>query len=1054
MRRFYSLLLTAAFLLVGMNVLAAVNQVTVTYNSGSYTENPKTFGSLQAAINSIQPGDTATIVLDGDQKLTQAVCIPQVSGTIQNDANAQNYNPDILNRTGQRICLDLNNHVITEADGVTNAIGIFQFLKGTLHLTGTGSIEHTKKKGTGNPERSAILIGGAPATQKQVWWTTLIIDKDVFVNATGANDAGGKNYAITIDACGFNSSMPAMMAGDGKSTMNTLAGYKTNSYYKTTTKPYSYYFYDEYITNRNITTAGCAYGVRVYINGATLYGNQRAINIGGNINAAPDLDEDWTGYTAEQKKHRKYPNPAEAGKPFYYDNYYPYIKVGEGSKLLCRAEGLTDGGNGGIYAGGYVVMDVEGSTIEGQSGIFMKSGDIELDNTTVKSTSTGKEVGGEYGDNVAGTAVFITSDQGYAGDIKLHVTGESTIQGGGETAIYTATAANAQSETQLVIIAFEGGTIIPGDEGAIAVSTENKPKTTLTGGNITGNVTVDGALTDVTTFVPNDGNHHTTIIEDADGNKVVAVSEGVPPVAGNKVSNQADNASVKWEGSTYVEDEITGYLRLKELEINDTITAAEHAANNSLVTGAARVQTLYVRDGAILEVGRVVLGPKARVIVEAGGKFIVTGKDGIAAIADDNITLKTQESKPSIFLLNPDVKTNRCPMAKVEFTSKSCYRKPAKENIFQRFGIPMKKDGLESIECAGNHETRFYVFNYAQNKWDGIGYINPSAGYEDQPLDYTRLNDPFEYYQLLDFDVTTPSNVVYTMKGNLLGNSEPVMKIFENSWKGFANSYMGKMQLSELLALIPNTVDKAIYTYNVNAAFASWEPVSNLNVEGKMLNPMQPFLIRNRYAAAEVALDYEATVYNPTMGIVPNGAPSRGTANDFTMATITIANEINSDYVIVAEDAQFSAEFDNGYDASKFMNDEINLYVEAEENMSIFATDNLENTTLGVSSVLGGKYTITFSNVKGDNFVLVDNLTGAQAAMVEGNSYEFEMEANTVNSHRFAIVPAAKMPTALENAEVKANVKGVYTLMGQYVGEKIDELPAGVYVVDGVKIVK
>ena len=46
------------------------------------------------------------------------------------------------------------------------------------------------------------------------------------------------------------------------------------------------------------------------------------------------------------------------------------------------------------------------------------------------------------------------------------------------------------------------------------------------------------------------------------------------------------------------------------------------------------------------------------------------------------------------------------------------------------------------------------------------------------------------------------------------------------------------------------------------------------------------------------------------------------------------------------------------------------------------------------------------------------------------------------------------MPTALENAEVKANVKGVYTLMGQYLGEKIDKLPAGVYVVDGVKVVK
>ena len=81
-------------------------------------------------------------------------------------------------------------------------------------------------------------------------------------------------------------------------------------------------------------------------------------------------------------------------------------------------------------------------------------------------------------------------------------------------------------------------------------------------------------------------------------------------------------------------------------------------------------------------------------------------------------------------------------------------------------------------------------------------------------------------------------------------------------------------------------------------------------------------------------------------------------------------------------------------------------------------------------------------------------MTGAQIAMNEGSSYEFEMAANTVNNHRFEIVGAAKMPTAIENTAVKANAKGVYTLMGQYVGENINKLPAGVYVVNGVKIVK
>ena len=50
----------------------------------------------------------------------------------------------------------------------------------------------------------------------------------------------------------------------------------------------------------------------------------------------------------------------------------------------------------------------------------------------------------------------------------------------------------------------------------------------------------------------------------------------------------------------------------------------------------------------------------------------------------------------------------------------------------------------------------------------------------------------------------------------------------------------------------------------------------------------------------------------------------------------------------------------------------------------------------------------------------------------------------------------AKVPTAIENAEVATSGKGIYTALGQYVGEKDawSALPAGVYIVDGVKMVK
>ena len=217
MRKLYSLVLLAAGLLIGTNAWGALNEVQVKYESGTYAKNPKTFtgvGSLQNAISSIAEGDTATITLLGDQRLTAPVCIPYFTGDTTNwdgsNQGAAKGEKPIRERKGQKICLNLSTHTITDEEAST-AIGIFQLLKGTLHLTGKGFVEHTKNAGGGNPGQSAIFLGGAPATHKQTLWTTLIIDKDVQVTATGGDTGtgdSGKTYAICIDACGYNDSVP------------------------------------------------------------------------------------------------------------------------------------------------------------------------------------------------------------------------------------------------------------------------------------------------------------------------------------------------------------------------------------------------------------------------------------------------------------------------------------------------------------------------------------------------------------------------------------------------------------------------------------------------------------------------------------------------------------------------------------------------------------------------------------------------------------------------------------------------------------------------------
>ena len=102
-------------------------------------------------------------------------------------------------------------------------------------------------------------------------------------------------------------------------------------------------------------------------------------------------------------------------------------------------------------------------------------------------------------------------------------------------------------------------------------------------------------------------------------------------------------------------------------------------------------------------------------------------------------------------------------------------------------------------------------------------------------------------------------------------------------------------------------------------------------------------------------------------------------------------------------------------------------------------------------------YTISFENVQGEDLVLVDLVSGARTNMTEGAIYTFHAEANESNDYRFQVVSAAKMPTSIDEVEAAKTKKvGVYTLTGQYLGNAsiFNALPAGVYVVDGVKKVK
>ena len=1009
MKKIYSFVLMAAALLIGTNAWATVR------TAGTAEE-------LEDAWKKAQTGD--------EIQLTASFSIEKtlwLGTTTMEDTNPLS------------ITLNLNGDTLT-----SKATKAFVLTHGSLNVTGNGGIKHapTTTLYDGTEYYSAYEIF-------RVYGSTY---KDV--------DPKTSSDYYTHLTIGAGVKLVAAVNGIVVDQFSTLtASKKVNKVYV-----YNWALADAWAadaenkdipstsavyTNVYASGTGVAHGVCIDVKG-TIEARKYAIKANGNL-SSPEMYKNKIGTTVSGKYSDRNNTPyvIAAGDE---KNYSPYIHIYNGAKLLTTQITRTDAV--AAYGGGYARWLIEGN-VEGSTAVYVKSGEVDVKGAQITSNFKGTPGVIEErssGVNAGGSGIVVESSANYAGGTEVTVQGNTVITPTTGYALEE-TITNAADTSKVESVTIQGGTFKEGDAGTIVVTTQ----TAGTGGT-TSSVTIDGGTFEFAdnTSGSNTGvdlggktleqflidqattseTTHTVVVEtDDQGHQTIVISDGDKPVVANLVSDAAADASINWINAGVTEDTLTADKKLAELQISQDYA-----------------QKLVIPDGKTLEVGRVVLGAKAQIVVKAGGKLVVTGAQGLAAFQESNLVLETQEGKPAIFLFNPAVTSNTHPMATVDFLSKS-YRVSSENYAWQRFGIPTHSALTEVTAKKGeeNIGTAFASFDFASNSWVRFGYIN-TPGYS---MDYSKMANAFDYYQLLNN--TPTAGTVVTMKGELVGNSNPNLEVRGNSWNGYANSYMAPINCEEFINMIPASVQGAFYLYNIHQeGWTDWDPVTLAFAED--IQPMQPFLVRNANEATEFEIDYADAVYYPTTGETkPNNAPARLKAvKNITKAKIIVKGEGCIDRVGVAEDAQFSAEFDNGYDAVKYMNEGINMYISADEKMSIFATDNLEDTYVGFQTVKGGTYTIEFEKVQGAELTLIDLETGARVAMIEGNAYEFSADANSVNDYRFQIVESAKLPTAIENTEAIKSAKGIYTITGQYVGEMNvwNTLPAGVYVVNGEKRVK
>ena len=92
----------------------------------------------------------------------------------------------------------------------------------------------------------------------------------------------------------------------------------------------------------------------------------------------------------------------------------------------------------------------------------------------------------------------------------------------------------------------------------------------------------------------------------------------------------------------------------------------------------------------------------------------------------------------------------------------------------------------------------------------------------------------------------------------------------------------------------------------------------------------------------------------------------------------------------------------------------------------------------------------------GEGLALVDLKNNTVVNIDNNATYNFTAEENEQNDYRFQIIKRQNVVTDVENVENSMKDGGIYTLTGMYLGNMSvwNTLPAGVYVVNGEKMVK
>ena len=1068
MRKIYSLVLMAAALLVGTNAWAQTNGKVKIVRTGVE------YNRLQLAFDAAQDGDLLELTNNMTELMDSAAWFGEpTSSTLENFAS-----------TDRSITLDLKGYTYNIEGDAPYKIAL---TRGVLTIQSTGG------KGNIVSNENGIAVYGTylKIDAKKTPFAHLMIKENVKITSESktvvlntpvtpyeVKTASWKwnTYPLDYNCCIFPVSQHGISNGARIDVYGELMG-----------KKYAVQVSGNIRSSREFINKD---GSRktVYYNGVEQASNLEIFPI---YWKKSDTELYLPGTTLTDKtKNGTEGTPTYYGGSYYYNStisntddyvlaweddslYSSYVHIHSSAILTTNNPNSTKAT--AFYSAGYARCYIEG-TCKGSTGVYVKGGEVELHDAQISSNYEGTYVAADgsnhSGVDAGGSGVVVESNKGWTGNMEVTVSGDTYVEGSTGYAIDESV--TSSPTTKVDIINIEGGTFVGGSEGTVMISettviaNQQDPEDVqiiIAGGNMQNGTTTIGTQ-DLETFLGSqDNNTHVTTVT-VDGKTTMVVSEGAAPTSKetrttwnnivpgvNGIVGYADSiktikadsiVNAKWTGTgdpnnPAFESSLMGYGYITS---GETVKLGELQMISG--TSATDQQVLRINSGATLDVRHLMMNDFAQIIVEAGGKLIVNGKQGIIASNPENIVLKADASNQATFVIAPEVTSNKQPNATVQLYT-TCYKDGENSWKWQRFAAPM---------------TITPTPTKSEDTPTGVKYV------DDVTEVWTSINAWSELKPFMAASITNNTSeggVIYTFAGKLMGNVTDSIVRKACKWNYYGNSYMAPMSVKALSNALPvQNVDPAIYYWDVNAQgykSVTAQMIGDFSFGILTEIPAMGFFVLKNTAqeAGALNIDYNNSIFRHAQGLAPvYNAPVRHTSNSDRVCISVIAENGYSDVVYLLGSDNFTPEYEAGADVEKLMNNGLNLYVAGDINLSALYTDNLLGATLTLQSNEAINYSMSFNNVNGE-YALRDNMTGRTIAIVEGATYNFSAQPNETIEGRFQIVGRQEMPTAVETVEEMVNTpKAIYTVMGQYVGETTDwnNLPAGVYVVDGVKVIK